>query len=63
MPNLVVTVQGVVITDAGHTAGRLLWQCDVVERETIEMLRFDEGKAVEHWGAESWRRPQREAPG
>ena len=29
-------------------SGRLLWECNTVERETIEILRLSDGKFVEH---------------
>lgn len=54
LPNLQVSIQGEVAADSNIVAGRMLWQCDLLERETIEMLRIENGKFIEHWGAESW---------
>lgn len=41
-----------------RAAARLQWhgtrlEGDVVRRETIEIIRIEQGKAVEHWGARS----------
>lgn len=56
---LTVTVEDL-IAEAGKVVGRLRWQIvDLVgkkiHRETIDILRFEDGQVVEHWGAESWR--------
>jgi predicted SnoaL-like aldol condensation-catalyzing enzyme len=32
----------------------VLRNAEVVQRETIDMVRVKEGKAVEHWGGEAW---------
>lgn len=51
-----------VIADETRAVARILWRFpepgheDYVERETIEILRVEDGRAVEHWGAESWSR-------
>jgi ketosteroid isomerase-like protein len=42
-----------------RAVARLLWRAtrasgDVVERETIDIVRVADGVAVEHWGAERW---------
>ena len=44
-----------------RAAARLRWHHrnadgTVVERETIDVVRCADGKAVEHWGAETFRR-------
>jgi hypothetical protein len=44
-----------------RAAARLRWRrtpegADVIERETIDIIRVQAGQAVEHWGAESWSR-------
>ncbi len=43
------------ITGPDRAAARLLWSGiqpsgEVVRRETLEIIRVDEGMAVEHWG-------------
>src|SRR4051812_18753429 len=58
MPNLTVTIEGEVIEDRGFVAFRLRWSSDNAERETLEMLRMEHGKVVEHWGGEAWSRPR-----
>jgi hypothetical protein len=59
LPNLVVSIE-----DAFHQndriAARLLWTSESeagekIRRETIEILRLEDGLIAEHWGAESWR--------
>ncbi|MEQ9401906.1 MAG: nuclear transport factor 2 family protein [Longimicrobiales bacterium] len=51
-----------VICDETRVVARLRWTftapgaSDGVDRETIEIVRVEGGKAVEHWGAESWSR-------
>jgi predicted SnoaL-like aldol condensation-catalyzing enzyme len=52
---LEVTFQDV-IADGDRAAARLQWHGtrldgDVVRRETIEIIRTEQGRAVEHWGA------------
>lgn len=54
MPGLKVSIIEPIIADNNMVAARLLWQSNVVERETIEMLKIEQGKFVEHWGAEQW---------
>ena len=50
-----------VITEDDRVAARINWQgvsADgrMVERETIDIIRVVDDKAVEHWGAEMWSR-------
>jgi SnoaL-like domain len=51
-----------VIANETRAVARIRWrfapsdQTDVVERETIEVIRVEGGQAVEHWGAEAWSR-------
>ena len=51
-----------VIADETRAVARIRWrfappgQGDVVERETIDIIRVEGGQAVEHWGAEAWSR-------
>ena len=44
-----------VLVDGDKVAARLRWTGKrdgrTVERETIDILRIEDGKAVEHWGA------------
>jgi predicted SnoaL-like aldol condensation-catalyzing enzyme len=45
--------------EADRAVARLRWRGtllsgEVVERETIDIVRVDDGLAVEHWGAECW---------
>lgn len=42
-------------------AARIRWHGelltgDVVDRETIDVVRVTDARAVEHWGAEAWSR-------
>lgn len=53
-PNLEVSILGEIISDENMVAVRLLWSCDLSVRETIEILRVEDGKFVEHWGAQSY---------
>jgi predicted SnoaL-like aldol condensation-catalyzing enzyme len=51
------------IGDGDRAAARLRWthanhDGSIVERETIDMIRCENGQAVEHWGAEIWRRKE-----
>ncbi len=60
LPNLRVTIEDI-IAEGDTVVVRLLWRSTYpegkkLERETIDILRFAEGKAVEHWGAEAWAR-------
>ncbi len=47
-----------VLVDGDKAAARLHWtgrrDDRSAERETIDILRFQNGKAVEHWGARLW---------
>ena len=47
-----------VLLDGDKVAARLRWigtrRGRTVERETIEILRIQDGRAVEHWGARLW---------
>lgn len=50
-----------VITEDDRVAARINWQgvsADgrMLERETIDIIRVVDDKAVEHWGAEMWSR-------
>lgn len=54
MPGLQVEIEGPVIADGEMVAGRLHWLSPGIERKTIEMLRVEAGRFVEHWGAEVW---------
>jgi predicted SnoaL-like aldol condensation-catalyzing enzyme len=54
---LEVSIQDLFVAD-DRAAARLQWHGtrpdgDVVRRETIEIIRIERGKAVEHWGARS----------
>jgi predicted SnoaL-like aldol condensation-catalyzing enzyme len=50
------------VTDGERAAARIRWQHqpydggDTVERETIDIIRVENGKAAEHWGAKAWDR-------
>ncbi len=55
--SLEVTLQDLILAD-DRAAARLQWygtrlDGDVVRRETIDIIRIEHGKAVEHWGARS----------
>jgi predicted SnoaL-like aldol condensation-catalyzing enzyme len=58
LPNLQVTIEALIAE--GHTvAARLHWHSaqpsgNVIDRKTIDLLRFVHGKVIEHWGAEAW---------
>lgn len=56
LPNLVVCIMDEVIADGDKIACRLFWTSDTLERETLEILRVENGKVAEHWGAEAWSR-------
>jgi len=54
---LEVTVEDLVVAE-DRAAARLSWRGtrpsgEVVERETLEIVRVQEGKAIEHWGGRS----------
>lgn len=56
LPNLSVNTANVVAEDDA-VAGRMIWRStgssgEEKYRETVELIRLREGKAVEHWGAE-----------
>jgi predicted SnoaL-like aldol condensation-catalyzing enzyme len=58
LPNLHVTIEAL-IAEGDTVVARLHWQSTQpagknVDRETIDMLRFVDGKVAEHWGAETW---------
>lgn len=58
LPNLKVTIEDS-IEENNKIVARLQWHSvddsgKRVDRETIDILYFVDGKAVEHWGAESW---------
>jgi predicted SnoaL-like aldol condensation-catalyzing enzyme len=60
LPNLQVTIKALV-AEGDTVVARLYWQSThpagkTIERETIDMLRFVNGKVAEHWGAEAWRK-------
>jgi len=46
------------ITGPARAAARLLWRAtrpsgEVVSRQTLEIIRIEKGRAVEHWGGRS----------
>jgi predicted SnoaL-like aldol condensation-catalyzing enzyme len=48
------------ISEKDKVVGRLGWHIidligKEINRETIDILRFDNGQVVEHWGTEAWR--------
>jgi predicted SnoaL-like aldol condensation-catalyzing enzyme len=50
-----------VIAEGDRAVGRIRWHGElptgeVVDRETIDIVRVANGLAVEHWGAEAWSR-------
>jgi len=58
LPNLHVTIEDL-IAEGNTVVARLQWHStDIkskrIDRETIDILHFVNGKIVEHWGAESW---------
>jgi predicted SnoaL-like aldol condensation-catalyzing enzyme len=58
LPNLHVTIKDL-IAEENTVVARLHWNSvdtkgKKIDRETIDILRFADGKAVEHWGAEAW---------
>jgi predicted SnoaL-like aldol condensation-catalyzing enzyme len=58
LPNLQVILEDM-IAQGDTVVARLHWHSthpagNTIDRETIDMLRFVKGKAVEHWGAEAW---------
>lgn len=60
LPNLSLTIEDMFAED-NKVATRLQWHSvdsegKKIERETIEILRLLDGKVVEHWVAEEWRK-------
>lgn len=58
LPNLNVTMEDL-IAEGDKVVARLQWHSTdstgkKIDRETIDILRFKNGQAVEHWGAEAW---------
>ena len=58
LSGLKVTIEDT-ISEENKITARLHWlgvnsQGNKVHRETIDILLFENGKAVEHWGAEAW---------
>lgn len=54
-----VTIEDLIGED-DKVVGRLGWQITdlagkTIHRETIDILRFVNGKVIEHWGAEAWK--------
>lgn len=59
---LMVTIEDL-IAEADRVVGRLRWHIldltgKEIQRETIDILRFEQGQVVEHWGAEAWRKEE-----
>jgi predicted SnoaL-like aldol condensation-catalyzing enzyme len=57
-PNLIVEVKDS-LAEGNAVAGRLYWRSvdsfgKLIERETLEIIRLDNGKVIEHWGAKAW---------
>ncbi len=60
LPQLQVVIHDLIAED-DKVVARLRWHSHdpvgkMIDRETIEILRFRDGRAVEHWGAEAWSR-------
>jgi predicted SnoaL-like aldol condensation-catalyzing enzyme len=58
LPQLRVVIHDL-IAEGDKVVARLQWHStdsagNKLDRETIEILRFVAGQAVEHWGAEAW---------
>jgi predicted SnoaL-like aldol condensation-catalyzing enzyme len=58
LPNLHVMIEAL-IAEGDTVVVRLHWHSThpagkIIDRETIDMLRFVDEKVVEHWGAEAW---------
>ncbi len=58
LPSLHVTIEDI-IAEGDTVVARLHWHSTHpagknIDRETIDILRFVNGKVVEHWGAEAW---------
>ena len=59
LKTLIVTIEDL-FAESDKVAARLQWHSvDLtgaeVNRETIDILRIENGKVIEHWGAEEWR--------
>jgi predicted SnoaL-like aldol condensation-catalyzing enzyme len=55
LPDLKVAIQEPFLAEDDKVAARFHWSSDNAERETIELLRIQDGQVAEHWGAEVWR--------
>src|SRR5690242_1279709 len=58
LPDLHVAIEDIV-AEGDRVVARLHWHSShpagkIIDRETIDILRFASGKVVEHWGAEAW---------
>ncbi len=58
LPHLQVAIHDLIAED-DKVVAQLQWHSrdaagKTIDRETIEILRFRDGQAVEHWGAEAW---------
>ncbi len=54
-----VTIENL-FAEEDKVAGKLRWYIfdfsgKAIDRETIEILRFEDGQVIEHWGADAWR--------
>ena len=54
MPGLQVNNIGPIIAENDMVVGRMYWSSKTVEHETIEILRIENGRFAEHWGAKAW---------
>jgi predicted SnoaL-like aldol condensation-catalyzing enzyme len=59
LAHLHVTIEDL-IAEGNRVAARLRWSSvdhagAKMERETLEVLRIENGKVIEHWGAEAWK--------
>ena len=52
LPGLRVGSRVVVDAGPGYVAAVFVWSSSVGVRETLEVLRVEDGLVVEHWGAE-----------
>ena len=58
LPNLQVTIEDL-LAEGDKVVVRLHWHSTdpggrIIDRETIDIVLFVDGQAVEHWGAVSW---------
>lgn len=58
LPQLQVTIEDM-LAENDTVALRLHWRSTppagkTIDRETLDILRYVNGKVVEHWGAEAW---------